>query len=219
MKNVTKFWFLKDFNLFNKMGEKNLMAMSDLLEMINVKKGEVLYLNRANKKVVYFVKSGTIKIVNKKTEHAYSVLKTGNIFGALAIYEKHDEINEEEKAVVLDDGVVCIIETAQMKMMLEKYDSLKNELIMLQGLKIRKLQRKLEDLLYKDSETRIKEYIINYIETFGQEKEGILKAKNSLSHKDIAHLTNTSRQTVSNVMSKLRKEGLIDYNAKEIIKN
>ena len=45
----------------------------------------------------------------------------------------------------------------------------------------------------------------------------MLTAKNLLSHQDIAHLTNTSRQTVSNVMSKLRKEGLIDYNAKNII--
>jgi len=37
-----------------------------------------------------------------------------------------------------------------------------------------------------------------------------------LSHKDIANLTNTSRQTVSNVLSKLRMNGTIQYNSKEI---
>ncbi len=217
MLNVTKFWFLKDFNLFKKMGKGNLMAMCHLLEMINVKKGEVLHLNRADKKIVYFIKSGTIKIVTKDSEHTRSILNMGNIFGELAIYEEQDNEESEEKAVVLEDGVVCVIETKQMKMMIEKYSSLKNQLLKLHGLRIRKLQRNLEDLLYKNSETRIKEYILNYINQFGQKKDDLIKAKNLLSHKDIAQLTSTSRQTVSNVMSKLRKEGIIDYNAKEII--
>jgi len=217
MENVTKFWFLKDFNLFKKMGKMNLMDMCHLLEMINVKKGEVLHLNRADKKVVYFVKTGMIKIVNKDTEHTLSVLNMGNIFGELSIYDDQDSDENGEQAVVLENGVVCVIETEQMKMMLEKHSSLKNQLLKLQGLRIRKLQRNLEDLLYKDSETRIKEYILNYIRQFGQEKDGVLKAKNLLSHKDIAQLTSTSRQTVSNVLSKLRREGVIDYNSKEIM--
>ncbi len=199
------------------MGKGNLMAMCHLLEMINVKKGEVLHLNRADKKIVYFIKSGTIKIVTKDSEHTRSILNMGNIFGELAIYEEQDNEESEEKAVVLEDGVVCVIETKQMKMMIEKYSSLKNQLLKLHGLRIRKLQRNLEDLLYKNSETRIKEYILNYINQFGQKKDDLIKAKNLLSHKDIAQLTSTSRQTVSNVMSKLRKEGIIDYNAKEII--
>ena len=217
MIKVTKYWFLKDFNLFKKMGENNLMNMSPLFEMINVKKGEELYLNRSDKKVVYFVKTGMIKIVNKDTEHTISVLNMGNIFGELSIYEEQQNDEQGEKAIVLENGVVCAIETEQMKMMLEKHSSLKNELIKLQGLRIRRLQRNLEDLLYKNSETRIQEFILNYIKKYGQEKEGIIIAKNLLSHKDIAQLTSTSRQTVSNILSKLRREGVIDYNTKEII--
>jgi len=217
MKNITKFWFLKDFNLFAKMGKKNLMEMYDKFDMINVKKGETLFFDKADKKVVYFLKSGTLKIVTKDNEHTRSVLKMGNVFGELTLLEiDEEEEGDNEKAVLLEDSVVCVIEADQMKMMLEKFSSLKNELLKLQGLKIRRLQRNLEDLLYKDSETRIKEFVLNYIEEFGKQKEGILKAKNLLSHQDIAHLTNTSRQTVSNIMSKLRREGVIGYNAKEI---
>ncbi|MGK0388487.1 MAG: CRP/FNR family cyclic AMP-dependent transcriptional regulator [Maribacter sp.] len=215
MINTTKFWFLKDFNLFKKMGKKSLMDMCHLLEMINVKKGETLYLNREDRSIVYFIKSGSIKIVNEQ-EHTRSILQRGNIFGELALYEEKNSNNKKEKAIVLEDGVVCVIEAEQMKMMIENHSSLKNQLLKLHGLRIRKLQRNLEDLLYKDSETRIKEFILNYINEFGKEKDGLLKSKNLLSHKDIAQLTNTSRQTASNVLSKLRKEGVIDYNSKEI---
>lgn len=216
MKNFTKFWFLKDFNLFKKMGKKKLMALFHLLEMIPIKKGEILYLDKADKKVVYFLKSGTIKIVTQDHEHTRSVLNMGNIFGELALYENEGDALIEEKAIVLESGVVCVIEAQQMKMMLDKYPSLKNQLLKLQGLRIRRLQRNLEDLLYKNSETRIKEFILNYIHQFGKEKNGILIAKNLLSHQDIAHLTSTSRQTVSNVMSKLRKDRIIEYDSKEI---
>ena len=203
--------------MFEKMGKKNLMKMVDYFEMINFKKGEVIRLSRANKKVVYFLKKGTIKIVNNENDHTRFIVKKGNVFGELALYEDSENNEDEEVAIVLEDALVCLIEAEQMKEMLEEYSSLKNQLLKLHGLRIRKLQSNLEDLLYKNSKTRIKEYVLNYICQFGKEKEGMMTAKNLLSHQDIAHLTNTSRQTVNNVMSNLRKDGIIDYNSKEII--
>lgn len=217
MRDFTKFWFLKDFNLFKKMGENNLMAMSHLLEMINIKKGDTLLLTREDKEVVYFLKSGTIKIVNCEKDHIRSILSVGNIFGELVLFEDENNGLDEEKAIVIEDGVVCVIDADKMKMMLEKYSSLKNQLLKIHGIRIKRLHRNLEDLLYKDSRTRIKEYVFNYVCQFGVEKEGEVRAKNLLSHKDIAQLTSTSRQTVSNVMSELRKEGIIEYNAKELV--
>ena len=198
------------------MGEKNLLATCQFLDMRNVKKGETLHLNRDDKNIVYFIKSGSVKIVSNEREHTRSVLQKGNIFGELALYEDLDNKKDEEKAIMLEDGVVCEIEAEQMKVIIKKHSSLKNELLKLHGLKIRKLERTLEDLLYKNSETRIKEFILSYITQFGVKKDGILKAKNLMSHKDVAHLTNTSRQTASNVLSKLRKQGVIDYNSKDI---
>jgi len=70
--------------------------------------------------------------------------------------------------------------------------------------------------LYKDSKTRIEEFVRSFIEEFGIGKEDRVKAKSLLSHKDIANLTNTSRQTVNNVLSTLRKEKKIDYDSKHI---
>ncbi|MEP5601303.1 MAG: helix-turn-helix domain-containing protein, partial [Algibacter sp.] len=87
-----------------------------------------------------------------------------------------------------------------------------NGVLKIYGLRIQKLERRLHDLLYKDSATRIREFISDYLEEFGEKNDiGILTAKNLLSHKEIANLTNTSRQTVSNVLSTMRKDGVIDY--------
>ncbi len=103
---------------------------------------------------------------------------------------------------------------------MEKHKSLKNGVLKVYGLRIRKLERRLHDLLYKDSATRIQEFVFDYLKEFGEEDEkGRLVAKNLLSHKEIANLTNTSRQTVSNILSTMRKKGIIHYNSKTLSTN
>jgi len=213
MKNVTKFWFLEDFNLMKKMGRMKLMQLCELLEMTTISKGDELHFNRDDQQVIFFLKSGTVKVVSAESQQTKYVIKKGNIFGELPLF---DETPDHDKAIALEEGVICFIEQPQMKEMLDQFPSLKNDLLKFNGLRIRKLERRLSDLLYKDSKTRIQEYILDYVRSFGTKEAELIVAKNLLTHADVASLTNTSRQTVSNVLSSLRKEGVIDYNSKTI---
>ena len=216
MNNYTKLWFLEDFSLMNKMGRWNLMKMCETLEMKRFKKGEEINFNWENKDIVYFLKTGTVKIVSKSNDYTKYIIKRGHIFGELALLD--DEINNHntDKAIALKDVTVCFIEADQMRLLMDKHSSLKNNILKLNGFRIKKLERKLEDLLYKDSKTRIKEYIFDYISEFGVKKDSNIEVESLLSHTDIANLTNTSRQTVNNVMSQLRKDNIIDYNSEKI---
>ena len=101
-----------------------------------------------------------------------------------------------------------------MQELMEKHKSQKNGIIKIYGLRIRKLERRLQNLLYKDSTTRIKEFIVDYITEHGEIENNKIVAYHLLTHQDISNLTNTSRQTVSNTLSKMRKNNEIDYNAK-----
>lgn len=215
MKAITKYWFLEGFNLFRKLGIFNMMKICEILEMDNIEKGKPIELNGEHKNSVFFLKKGSVKIVNTTNDTVKYVVKRGNIFGELALYNK--EAATKEVAYALEDCIICYIESEQMEELMEKHKSLKNGVLKIYGLRIQKLERRLHDLLYKDSSTRINEFITDYLEEFGEVNEdGKSIAKNLLSHKEIANLTNTSRQTVSNMLSKMRKEGLIDYNAQFI---
>jgi CRP/FNR family transcriptional regulator len=215
MKPIVKYWFLERFNLFKKLGMINMMKICEILDMENILKGQVIDLSSEHKKNIFFLKKGTVKIVNSKNDTVKYIVKRGNIFGELALYNK--EAAAEEVAYALEDCVICYIESKQMDELMEKHKSLKNGILKIYGLRIQKLEIRLHDLLYKDSSTRIREFITYYLDEFGEINEtGQLSAKNLLSHKEIANLTNTSRQTVSNVMSTMRKEGMIDYNSQFI---
>ncbi|MEW7290376.1 Crp/Fnr family transcriptional regulator [Aquimarina sp. 2304DJ70-9] len=214
MNTYTKYWFLEGFNLFNKLGRITMMRMCEILEMENINKGETIQLLKNNEKSIFFLKKGTIKIIDALNNNVKYIVKKGNIFGELSLYDKQAAL--EEQAVALEDCIICYIEADRMENIMEKHKSLKNGVLKVYGLRIKKLERRLRDLLYKDSALRIEEFIKDYIQEFGEIEENQIVAKNLLSHKDIANLTNTSRQTVSNVMSCLRKDDIISYNSQYI---
>ncbi len=218
MKAITKYWFLEGFNLFKKIGLLNMMKICEILEMDNIEKGKPITLSDAHKNSVFFLKRGSVKIVNASNDSVKYIVKRGNIFGELALYDK--EAAKEEVAYALEDSVICYIESQRMETLMEQHKSLKNGVLKIYGVRIKKLERRLNDLLYKDSTTRIIEFIADYLNEFGEANDtGQLVAKNLLSHKEIANLTNTSRQTVSNVLSKMRKEGHLHYDTESISVN
>lgn len=195
----------------------NMMRICEILEMDSIEKGKSIALPEEHKNSIFFLKKGSVKIVNTTNNTVKYVVKRGNIFGELALFDK--EIAAEEIAYALEDCIICYIDADQMEGLMKKHTSLKNGVLKVYGLRIKKLERRLHDLLYKDSTTRIQEFITDYLNEFGTTNEaGKLVAKNLLSHKEIANLTNTSRQTVSNVLSKMRKEGIIEYDVKYISK-
>lgn len=217
MNTLTKYWFLDGFNLFNKLGRGTMMNICTLLEMENIDKGTVFKIMNNEKRSIFFLKKGTVKIVDTTNGTTKYIVKRGNIFGELSIYDEQAAV--QEQAFALEDCIVCYIETEMMDQLMEKHRSLKNGVLKIYGIRIRKLERRLQDLIYKDSPTRIKEFIFDYLEEFGKKNDdGILVAKNLLTHKEIANLTSTSRQTVNNILSTMRKKGIINYNAHYIAK-
>ncbi|WP_394750837.1 Crp/Fnr family transcriptional regulator [Spongiimicrobium salis] len=191
-----------------------LMHMCKILEMEHFDKGNPIPLNYDEKGCIFFLKKGTVKIINSTNNTVKFIVKKGNIFGELALY--NEEAASEEKAYALEDSTICYITADMMQQLMEEHRSLKNGILKVYGLRIKKLERRLQDLIHKDSATRIKEFISDYIQEFGKEEGDLLIAKNLLSHKDIGNLTNTSRQTVNNILSSLRKEGTIDYDSQNI---
>ena len=144
----------------------NMMRICEILEMDNIEKGRAIELSDKHKDSVFFLKKGSVKIVNTTNNTVKYVVKRGNIFGELALYDK--KAATEEVAYALEDCVICYIESEQMEELMEKHKSLKNGVLKIYGLRIQKLERRLHDLLYKDSATRIREFISDYLEDFGE---------------------------------------------------
>lgn len=102
MSAFTKYWFLEGFDLFKKLGMPTMMRMCETLEMENIDKAMPIEIGKRDKKSIFFLKKGTVKIVDSTSDTVKYIVKTGNIFGELSLYDK--QAANEEKAYTLEDS-------------------------------------------------------------------------------------------------------------------
>ena len=62
-----------------------MMKMCKLLEMEHFDKGNTIQMGDRDKKCVFFLKKGSVKIVNSTKDVTKYVVQKGNIFGELSI--------------------------------------------------------------------------------------------------------------------------------------
>ena len=185
--------------------------MCQHLVMRNFKKGERIQLNSIKGSDIYFLKRGAAKIAtsyDNGEEDIKYLIGEGEIFGILNVIEGE---NENDSAVAMEDSLICVIDSNTLKGMMLENTKLNNHLFKLAGLRIKKLERKLEALVYKSAETRVKEFITDYLKDFGERSGDSLVARNMLSNKDIGKLTSTSRQTVNKVLNQLKGKGYLHF--------
>jgi len=214
---MVKYWFLEDsFNMMRRVGMFTMMRLCELLEMKTFKKGSRIHEDFKDDHLIYFIKKGHVKIGKQVGEefHLEQVLKMGNIFGESRVTTGEDP--EPYTAIAMSNCVICFIEEDRMEELMERYPKLHSSILKISGLKFRRIERRLTDILYKDAEARIKDFIYDFVQENGKLDDGWMVTPNIFTHKDIAKLTSTSRQTVNNVITKLRKKPGFAYSRQEI---
>ena len=214
---LVKYWYLEEsFNMMKRLGMREMMNLCELLVMKTYRKGAIIREMDQPENIIYFIKKGQVKIGhhdNDGEEKLRYVLGKGHIFGESRI------MGDEQSnyfAKTMSETQLCFIEADMMEKLLEKFPRLNNAVTKISWKKISKLERRLEDLLYKDARTRIIDFLKDYVRENGQEQQGYTVADNPFSHTDIARLTSTSRQTVNNVISLERKEGALKYDRQQM---
>jgi CRP-like cAMP-binding protein len=144
-----------------------------------------------------------------------SVLTTGEVFGEMALMGLR---NRNDFAQALDvKTVICALNIDELKSLMYRDHELSFKLLKLIGSRITTLERKLELLVFKDVRTRIIEFLVDFAQTRGKKIGFEVMIPVKLTHKDIAGLTGTSRQTVTTVLNELRGLNLINFDRRKIL--
>ena len=95
--------------------------------------------------------------------------------------------------------------------------ALTNEVLNILGARIKKNENILASLLYNDARTRIVDFIKNLAIEKGRKVGYETLIKNHFTHKDMASLTGTSRQTVTTVLNGLKEKNVINFDRRRIL--
>lgn len=218
MASETKFWYLENFNLFQGMPKPLMMEVAQKASMKMADKEEYIYFPDEPSRSVFFLKEGKVKLGTYSQdgkELIKAVLGPGELFGELAIT---GEETRKDFAQALTDGVViCALDIEAMHEMMATHPGVSMRVTKLIGLRLRKTERRLNDLLFKDARQRIVGLLKEMADESGVQVGDEIMVKHQFTHKDFANLTATSRQTVTTILNELKEKDLIYTERKKFL--
>lgn len=218
MTDERNLWYFEDTDLFEVLCPKKTPYLEDRHEPGVYMKDQMVYLQDQSSEKIYMVSNGRIKIgtyAPDGKEIVKAILTKGEVFGELAL--AGEEKRQDFAQAMDNDTRVCSMTIDDLKDLMVENKELSLKILKIIGFRLRKMERKIESLVFKDARTRIVEFLKEMAEEKGQKVGFEVMIKNHLTHKDIASLTGTSRQTVTTVMNELREKNLINFDRRRIL--
>ena len=211
-------WYLENVDLYELLCPHKVPGMEDIHEFRKFGKDDFIYFPDQPSQYIYMVSSGRVKLgtyTDDGKELVKTILGKGEIFGELALA---GEDKRTDFAQAMDsDTTVCPLTITDMESLMAANKTLSLKIMKIIGLRLRKTERKIESLVFKDARTRIIEFLHDTAQERGQKVGFETMIKNHLTHKDIASLTGTSRQTVTTVLNELRDNNIINFDRRRIL--
>lgn len=186
--------------------------------IVELEKHEEIYKEGASSDRIFFVKRGRVKIVTNgedDKEVLKSLVLEGELLGESAIF---GEKTRRDTAIAMDEGVTLLeMRAAVAKDLLKTHPELSFKLTAQIAQKLRSAERRLEALTFKNSRTRIIEFLKDTAHRQGRKIGFETLLHPFLTHQDIGNLTTTSRQTVSSVLNELKGSNKIYYDRHRLL--
>ncbi len=216
---MNRLWYLENANLFKILCPHRFKAYKKYHSFSLYGKHDYVYFEEDASNKVYLIEKGKIKLgyyTEDGSEIVKGVLSKGELFGEKAIL---GEEKRNEFAKSIENGTsICPIEVSTLKELMRNHKTFSLSIYKFIGFRIRKLERRLQLLLFKDAKTRLLDFLDDLCEDYGVncEKSGRMKIKHPYTQKDIANLIGISRPTLNLLMNELKEKGIIDFYRKEI---
>jgi CRP-like cAMP-binding protein len=209
-------WCFEEVNLFSILCPHKLKKyQKDHFE--GFKKGDYIYFPEDASKSIFMVSKGKVKIVSYNDdgeEVVKAILGKGEIFGERAVLG--EEKRGDYAQACTEPTELCPMHLPDMYELMRENEKFGLSIYKLIGFRIKKMERRLEALLFKDVRTRLCDFLKDMAEENGIKNNTQIIVPHFYTQKDFADLIGTKRETVTRLFNELKQEGLIDYSRREV---
>jgi len=216
---MNSIWVFEDVNLFNLLCPHKFKEYKSCHNFDVYKKSDYIYFEADASNKVYLVEKGKVKIgyYNEDgLEVVKAILSKGELFGEKAILG--EEIRDEFAQSIDNTTSICPVGVDTMHELMRNNKTFSFKIYKFIGFKFKKLERRLQLLLFKDAKTRLLEFLDELCSDYGYncDETGDNVIKHPYTQKDIASLIGISRPTLNTLLNDLKDSNVIDFNRKEI---
>ncbi|WP_310556615.1 Crp/Fnr family transcriptional regulator [Flavobacterium sp.] len=213
-------WFFENVDVFQLLCPHKYNAYKDSHQFYDYKKTDYVYFENDSANKIFLISSGKVRIgyvTESGEEIITSILSKGEIFGEKAILG--EEKRNEFAQAIENNTSICIISLDLMNVLLLNDNDFNLKIYKFIGYRFKKLERRIQLMLFKDSKTRLKEFIKELSIDYGFENKitSELVIKHPYSQKEIATLIGISRPTLNILLNQLKSDAYLDFNGKNIV--
>lgn len=215
--NQKKFWFLNRVRIFQELGLEEAELVEQMSKVQRFKRKQAIFMPGDASDQIFLIKSGLVK-VSKVTEEGKELtlmfLSQGELFGELAVF---DNTPRNTMAEAHEETIICGIASDEFLKFMMARPQVGLQLTRIIAERRRKLENKIDNLLFKGAHARLAGLFVELAADFGvRDSRGtIINLK--LTHREMANLIGSTRETVSFALIDLKKDGMIETDGKRVI--
>jgi CRP/FNR family cyclic AMP-dependent transcriptional regulator len=185
-----------------------------------VSQGEYIYFEAYQHPYIYFIKTGLIRLGYldyQGNKIVKDILRPGDFFGQISLQKEN--LNGEFAQAIKTRVTLTSFTLDRFNCLLVENPNLALKYSRISGLRIRRYEGRLENILCDNVKTRLKMFleqllaeVIDSAMWFGRE----VRIPNYLTHGEIAQLIGTSRQTVTTLLNAFEQENICRFSRKEL---
>ncbi|NLD46055.1 MAG: Crp/Fnr family transcriptional regulator [Clostridiaceae bacterium] len=209
--------YLKKLAFFSELPEDYLERISEISIQRSYKRNMIIFMEDEPGEAFFYIKSGKVKIYrtyDDGREHIIHILGPQEVFGEVTLF---NNINYPASASVYEDAEVIIFKNNKIEELIRQNSDLAFNMIKILSRKLLFAQQKIKDLTFNDVYSRMASQIIKLSMSYGKKTDKGILIDINLSRQELADMTGTTRETVSRVISRFKKEKSISEEKDSII--
>ena len=209
-------WHIQNCLLFQKLAPEQLDRLEQVSRVRQLQAKVPIYLPADVADSIFILASGRAKICHLTPDGKQSILgfiEPGELFGELSLVAPG---RREEYAETVERSLLVMIPGDIVGELMESQPTLALGITRLIGLRRKRIESRLKNLLFLSSRERLTHLLLELAERYGQEEGDAIRIGIRLSHQDLANIIGSTRETVTVVLGELQAERLVRIGRRRI---
>ncbi|NPA16678.1 Crp/Fnr family transcriptional regulator [Persephonella sp.] len=203
--------FLKDIPLLEGIPEEDLKEISQYFHLKEFKKNDYIFFEGDEEPGIYIVIDGIVKLIKETADGKTVILRLvtpKEVFGWLVMGDSKPSSTYTAQALV--DTKVLYVSNKDFLKLLNLYPALAVKITCDASKMLLEAYDRLKSLAAEKVEGRIANLLLELSRKIGKEEDGKIVIKAPITRQDLAEMTGTTVETAIRIMSKWKKEGIVN---------
>lgn len=212
-----QFWYIRHCSLFERLSVDQLDRLEQHARLREFPKNSAIFLPSDQSDGVFLLGRGRVRICSNTADGKQAILAfvdPGEVFGELSLIHSGER---EERAEAALDSTVILLPGAELRQLLEESSSLSLGVTKLIGMRRKRVERRLRNLLFRSNRDRLGHLLLELTEQYGSStKEGV-HLDIRLSHQELASIIGVTRETVTVLLGEMQHEGFLQISRQRVV--